>query len=153
MLLFFFVLLFETWICIQFQFILLLFALLLFYSFIFMQRSSSTWCCCCCFFFSFAISAEPFWLEYSPCDKTPSSKSACHIPAAWVLVCTIADKLTNQSTNSLPRAHFLINFPETFCTQRKKTSGLILEFIEWEKKQIEYIEGFSRFFFNLIETN
>lgn len=51
---------------------------------------------------------------YIPCESTPSSTSACHIPAACALVCTMGDKLMSQSTNSVPGAHFLINFPETY---------------------------------------
>lgn len=38
---------------------------------------------------------------------------ACHIPAACVRVCTMTDKFTSQSTSSVPRAHFRINFPDT----------------------------------------
>lgn len=36
------------------------------------------------------------------------------MPAVCALECTIVDKFNNQSTNSVPKAHFRINFPETF---------------------------------------
>lgn len=59
-------------------------------------------------------------LCYWPWLKTPSSSIACHMPAACVLVCTITDKFINQSTSSVPRAHFRINLPETY---KKNTSN------------------------------
>lgn len=61
-------------------------------------------------------------LCYWPWLKTPSSSIACHMPAACVLVCTITDKFINQSTSSVPRAHFRINLPETY----KKTHQTII---------------------------
>lgn len=47
---------------------------------------------------------------------TPSSSKACHIPAAWALVCILEDRPNNQSTSSVPGAHLLTNLPDTFLS-------------------------------------
>lgn len=57
--------------------------------------------------------------HYSPCDMTPSSSSACHIPAAWGLVCIAGDSANNQSTNSVPGAHLRTRRPDTFLSFRQ----------------------------------
>ena len=57
--------------------------------------------------------------HYSPCDTTPSSSSACHIPAAWGLVCIADDSANNQSTNSVPGAHLRTRRPDTFLSFRQ----------------------------------
>lgn len=70
-----------------------------------------------------SIVVEMYATWYWPWLKTPSSSIACHMPAACVLVCTITDRFINQSTSSLPNAHFRINLPETYekrATERKK---------------------------------
>lgn len=53
---------------------------------------------------------------YLPCDITPSSNSACHIPVACALVCIVGDRFNNQSTNSVPGAQRRINLPDTFLS-------------------------------------
>lgn len=59
-----------------------------------------------------AIVAMPC-IAHSPCVSTPSSSSACHMPAAWARVCTMGAKFTSQSTSSVPGAHLRINLPDT----------------------------------------
>lgn len=73
-------------------------------------------CMCDCFMFYFASDL--------PCDRRPSSSKACHIPAAWALVCTIGEKLSSQSTNSVPGAHLRIYLPDT-CRARKEKKATI----------------------------
>lgn len=57
--------------------------------------------------------------EYKPCEMTPSSRSACHIPAAWALVCMLEERLRSQSTSSVPGAHRRTSRPETLRSLRQ----------------------------------
>lgn len=50
---------------------------------------------------------------------TPSSSKACHIPAAWALVCILLDNCSNQSTSSVPGAHLRTRRPDTFLSRRQ----------------------------------
>jgi hypothetical protein len=49
---------------------------------------------------------------------TPSSRRACHIPAAWALVWMLEERLNSQSTSSVPGAHLLTSLPDTFLSLR-----------------------------------
>lgn len=72
--------------------------------------------------------AITFDVFYWPWHKTPSSRMACHIPAACARLCTITDRFINQSTSSVPKAHLRMNLPETYVfdvplRQRCKWAG------------------------------
>lgn len=63
-------------------------------------------------------------IAHSPCVSTPSSSSACHMPAAWARVCTMGAKFTSQSTSSVPGAHLRINLPDT-CGDKERESEFV----------------------------
>lgn len=58
--------------------------------------------------------------EHSPCEITPSSSNACHIPVAMCRELTLAVSDINQSTSSLPLAHLrtMMRPPEDFLSRR-----------------------------------